>query len=414
MYNDVDDKNNEIEHDIDQSSNEAEMKPKRKSSFGKFLVKVIAVAAIAGIVVGAGYVGVNYVSDKIQKNDIIEDVATENEPTETTPTEMNYTGVSEIVANVKPSIVAITSTTQEVTYDFFGRPYVTEAAGAGSGIIVGQSAGELLIATNNHVISGATNIVIQFIDDSTATGIVKGSDMASDLAVVSVDVNDLSDETIKKIRVATLGNSDECQQGELVIAIGNALGYGQSTTVGYISALNREVTVDDLTLDLLQTDAAINPGNSGGALLNAKGEVIGINSVKLVETKVEGIGYAIPITTAVPIINDLMNRSELSDRQKGYLGIAGNDVTEAESKMLNIPIGIYVTEVEAGSPADQAGIRVRDIITGVNGRSLETKEALSNYLNYTKAGTKVTLNVSVNDNGNYVEKEIEVTLSGRK
>lgn len=390
------------------------MKPKKNSSFGRFLAKVLVAAAIVGLAVGAGYIGMDYVTNKLGQNDIIEDITTEMNPTQTSTTERNYTGVSEIVANVKPSIVAITSTTQAVTYDFFGRPYVSEASGAGSGIIVGQSEGELLIATNNHVISDATSIVIQFIDDTTATGVVKGSETASDLAVVSVDVNDLSEETLKKIRFATLGNSDECQQGELVIAIGNALGYGQSTTVGYISALDREVTVDDVTLDLLQTDAAINPGNSGGALLNAKGEVIGINSVKYVETKVEGIGYAIPITTAVPIINDLMNRNELSDRQKGYLGIAGKEVTESESKMLNIPIGIYVTEVESGSPADQAGIRVRDIITAVNDRSLDTLAALSDYLDYTKAGTTVTLTVNVNENGNYVEKEVEVTLSNRK
>lgn len=393
-------------------------KSKKKSNVGKFLLKVVASAAVFGLVTGSAFVGVDYIASLPNKSDT-SSVSTENEndvaPTQTSTSETkNYSGVSEIVENVMPSIVAITSTTQEVTYDFFGRPSVQQASGAGSGIIIGQNDNELLIATNNHVIEGATDIVIEFVDETTASGTVKGAEASSDLAVVTVKMNDLSKDTRSQIKVATLGNSNESKQGELVVAIGNALGYGQSTTVGYISALDREVTIDSVTLNLLQTDAAINPGNSGGALLNAKGEVIGINSVKYIQTEVEGVGYAIPISTAVPIINDLMNREDLTDREKGYLGIGGNDVTEADSEMLNIPIGIYINKVESGSPADAAGLKIGDVITGVSGRTIETIEELQNFLNYTKAGTKVTFNISSSENGKYVEKLVEVKLGNRK
>ena len=393
-------------------------KSKKKSSVGKFLCKVVASAAVFGLVTGGVFVGVDYVTSLPEKSEV-SSVDTENEdgiaPTQTSTSDTKtYSGVSEIVENVMPSIVAITSTTQEVTYNFFGRPTVQEASGAGSGIIIGQNDDELLIATNNHVIEGATDIVIQFSDETTATGTVKGAEASSDLAVVTVKMSDLSKDTRSQIKVASLGNSDESKQGELVVAIGNALGYGQSTTVGYISALDREVTIDSVTLNLLQTDAAINPGNSGGALLNAKGEVIGINSVKYIQTEVEGVGYAIPISSAIPIINDLMNREDLTDREKGYLGIGGNDVTETDSEMLNIPIGIYINKVESGSPADTAGLKIGDVITGVSGRTIETIEELQNFLNYTKAGTKVTFNISTSENGKYVEKLVEVTLGNRK
>lgn len=403
----------EQQENVQQTDATAGESVKKKQKFGKIFAKVIAAAAVFGLVAGGVFVGVDSIRNRAQETEISEE-ETSIDATQTSTTKKNYSGVSEIVENVMPSIVAITSTTQAVSYDFFGRPSVSEASGAGSGIIVGQVDDELLIATNNHVIDGATSIVIQFIDDTTATGEVKGAEASSDLAVVSVNMNNLSEDTMNQIKIATLGNSDDCQEGELVIAIGNALGYGQSTTVGYISAKNREVTVEDVTLNLLQTDAAINPGNSGGALLNAKGEVIGINSVKYVLTEVEGIGYAIPISSAVPIINDLMNRTELSNNEKGYLGIGGNDVTETEAEMLNIPVGIYINKVESGSPADEAGIKVRDIITGVNGRTIETLEELQNYLNYTKAGTTVTFTISVNENGTYVEKSIDVTLGKRK
>lgn len=376
--------------------------------------KVIVVAAVFGLLAGGIQVGSNYISSRPRKLTQTSD-ALEHAPSDTIASEtVQHSGVSEIVANVKPAIVAITSTSEEVYYDFFGRPTVQEVAGAGSGIIIGQNEEELLIVTNNHVIDGTKNIVIQFIDETTATGSVKGAEASSDLAVVTVKMNDLSDTTLQAIKIATLGNSDQVQQGELVVAIGNALGYGQSTTVGYVSALDREVNVEQATLNLLQIDAAINPGNSGGALLNAKGEVIGINSVKYVQTEVEGVGYAIPISSAIPIINDLMNRRDLSDREKGYLGIGGNDVTKADAEMLKIPIGVYINKVDPGSPADEAGLRIGDVIVGVSGRKIETSEDLKNFLNYTKAGTKVTFKVSSNVDGTYTEKTVEVKLGNRK
>ena len=373
---------------------------KRKS---KAFVRTILVAAALGLAAGGTWVGVDHKNRSNNSNLQVQQV--------TSKPDSEYSGVSKIVENVKPAIVAITATVKEVGRDFFGRPTVNEASGAGSGIIIGQNGYELYIVTNNHVINNASNIVIQFANDTTAKGLVKGAEALSDLAVVSVDIRDLSKDTIKAIRVASLGDSTKCQQGELVVAIGNALGYGQSTTVGYISALDREVVVDQMDLNLFQTDAAINPGNSGGALLNAKGEVIGINSVKYVETSVEGVGYAIPIATAIPIINDLINRVELLDSQRGDLGIGGQDVTEVDSKALNIPMGIYINKIEKGSAAEKAGLKMGDVITGVNGRKVETKEALDNYLQYVKAGATVTLKVAINDNGTYNEKDIEVTLS---
>lgn len=383
-----------------------EMVGKKKQSFGRWLAKVMVSAAVIGILAGGSILVVHKVRSGHKNDTTIETVNVEQ-------VGKDYRGVSQIVENVKPAIVAISSTSQAVSYDLLGRPHVQKAAAAGSGFIIGQSGDEVLIATNNHVVQDATDIVIQFNDDTTATGVVKGTESASDLAVVSIDIHSLSKDTISNIRIATLGDSRVCQQGELVVAIGNALGYGQSTTVGYISALDRETVINDINLSLIQTDAAINPGNSGGALLNAKGEVIGINSVKCVETAVEGIGYAIPISQAVPILNDLMNRQNLRESQKADLGVSGKEVTEQDAAILGLPVGIYINRVDAGSAAARAGIKERDIITGVKGRTIETNQELEEFLDYTRGGTKVTLQVSVHENGAYVEKEFEVVLDYR-
>ena len=390
------------------------------------MAKIIASAAVVGLVGGLGVHGVSYVRSK----DWMQSSATDSAKSDysetdasaiqmsTTNTDAGVTansGVSQIVDNLMPAIVAITSTIQEVSYNMFGQPQVQEASGAGSGIIVGENdkRDELYIATNNHVIANASTIVVQFADDTTATGTVKGSDSSSDLAVVVVDMSDLSLDTISKIKVATLGNSEDVKVGEMVVAIGNALGYGQSVTVGCVSALNREITVEDKKLTLLQTDAAINPGNSGGALLNARGEVIGINSVKYVETEVEGIGYAIPITTAVPIINELMNREIISQGEQAYLGIGGEDVTEEYSEALGLPVGVYINQVEAGSAADKAGFHIGDVITGIGGRIITSVEQLKESLSYTRAGTTVTIKYETRENGKYVEKSVEVKLTSR-
>jgi serine protease Do len=312
-----------------------------------------------------------------------------------------------------PSIVAINSKATMTTQDFFGREFSQESEGSGSGIIISQNGSELLIVTNNHVVEGATAIEIVFSDETKASATVKGSESNADLAVLTVDISSLSKETASTIKVATLGNSGEMVPGEMVIAIGNALGYGQSVTVGYVSAVNREVTIDNQTMTLLQTDAAINPGNSGGALINTSGQVIGINSVKFASEDVEGMGYAIPISDAVPMINELMNREAVAAEDQGFLGIdssTAQEVNEIYAERFNMPIGVYINDVVAGSPAEAAGLMQGDIITGLDGSKVETIEDLKNALSYKKAGQKVKVKIQVMDGGSYEEKELEVTL----
>lgn len=385
-------------------------------------IAVVASAAVFGVVAGAGFQGVQYFASRGGSGQPVngENTTVEQSTAQKTPAVQTglgsgalVTDVSDVVENVMPSIVAINSTAVGTTYDWFGRPYQNEQYGSGSGIIIGQNDDEILIVTNNHVIDSATKVEIVFDDDSTAEATIKGTDASSDLAVVAVKTAALSDETLNHIKVATLGSSGEMKPGELVIAIGNALGYGQSVTVGYVSALEREVTVDGVTRKLLQTDAAINPGNSGGALLNANGEVIGINSVKYSSEEVEGIGFAIPVDDAIPIINELMNRETLSTSEMGYLGINGSDITESYSQAFNMPVGICVTDVGADSPAAKAGIVNGYIIVGINGRAIETKEELQKILTYTRAGSQVTVQVKVLENGTYVDKDVEVTLGSR-
>ena len=321
--------------------------------------------------------------------------------------------VSGIVEKVMPSIVSITETSMQKS--IFGE-YPSE--GAGSGFIVKQDDKELLIVTNNHVVSGAESITVKFIDDTTAKATVKGTDSTADLAVITVKLSDLKEETKGKIKIATLGHSDDVKVGQMAIAIGNALGYGQSVTVGYISAKDREVEVGDENgsgsnkMVLLQTDAAINPGNSGGALLDVNGNVIGINSVKYADTKVEGIGYAIPMSDAIPIINELMKREVLSDSEKGYLGITGKTISDSVSEAYGIPVGVYVSEVSDSGAAKAAGIKKGDVITKINDAKVSTIEQVQNKVNNTKAGTEITVTVSRSQDGEYKEQDLKVTLKG--
>lgn len=399
-------------------------KPKHKKK-GIGAVKLIAGALVFGLVAGAAFQAYGYVYNQNQtETTTVNEASTETNSSNdlsdgvvALETGTNSNGVtsdvSTVVENVMPSIVAINSTVNATTSDIFGRQYNQELEGSGSGIIIGQNGSEILIATNNHVIADATKVEIVFADDKTATATIKGTAPASDLAVVSVNVNDLSEDTISHIKIATLGDSDSLKLGEMAIAIGNALGYGQSITVGYISALDREVTVDNVTLHVLQTDAAINPGNSGGALLNSKGEVIGINSVKYVDNNVESIGYAIPISDAIPIINDLMNRTVLTDRQKAYLGIGGRDVTSEYSQNFNLPVGVYVGEITDGSAAQKAGLAVGDIIVGVNNSKVETMSDLQEVLDYTKAGSTGTIKVKSLTDGEYTDKTLDITFDSR-
>ena len=315
-----------------------------------------------------------------------------------------------------PAMVSIVNNFTE-TANVFGQQYTQEEAASGSGIIVGKTDDELLIVSNNHVVESADTLTVTFIDGSEAQAQVKGLDSDMDLAVIAVSLNDLSDDTKNAITVATLGSSDDLKLGEPVIAIGNALGYGQSVTNGIVSALNREITLENgSTGTFIQTNAAINPGNSGGALLNMNGEVIGINSNKIGGTAVEGMGYAIPITSASPIIADLMERqtrTKVAEDEVGYIGISLKEVTSQISQMYNMPEGIYVVSVEEGSAAANAGIMKGDIITKFDGSSISSYSDLQKMLQYYAAGDSVTITVQRPQNGEYVSVELNLTLGSR-
>lgn len=402
--------------------------PKEKKECPK-AVRWIIKAAVFGLVAGVGFLGVQYGAEKLglvhNGNSIISEKGLNSnggsDHIATTIVSGNKTSiptdVSRVVDNAMPSIVSITSTVTQ-TYNYWGQDYSQDSTGSGSGIIIDQTSDQLLIATNNHVISGAKYITVGFhgADDEKerVKATVKGKDSSSDLAVISVKISDIKSDILKKIKPAALGNSKDVKVGEMAIAIGNSMGYGQSLTVGYISAKDRKVKVEDTAMTLLQTDAAINPGNSGGALLNAKGEVIGINSVKYSDTSVEGMGFAIPISKATPIINELKEKEELSNEEKGYLGIKGGNITEdTQQQYLNMPLGVYVSEVSEDGAAKAAGVVQGDIIVGANDKELTTIEALSEYINSFRAGTKVTLKIKRYEKGQYVDKSIEVTLKGQ-
>lgn len=327
--------------------------------------------------------------------------------------------VSEIASNVMPSVVAITNKSVQEVQDYFGMfgtgsgIQTQEVESCGSGIIIGQNDSELLIATNNHVVDGADTLSACFADNSVYSASVKGTDANNDLAVIAVPLDQISEETMSQIKVATIGDSDSLSVGEQVVAIGNALGYGQSVTTGIVSALDRKIDDSETSPTLIQTDAAINPGNSGGALVNMNGELIGINSAKFASTEVEGMGYAIPTATASPIIQELMNqqtREKVSAENASYLGISGQDVDSETASAYNIPTGVYVSSVTSQSPADQAGIRQGMVITGFDGKSVSSISDLKNTLQYYAAGETVDLTVQVNSSGAYEEQTVSVTL----
>ena len=382
------------------------------------LAKVAAYAAVFGLVGGVTFEGVNYTANHFIGSAAVESTATPASKLKTTTTSTGSSdgsseGVSTVAANVLPSIVAIDVTVQEDTQDVFGRNYSQESSGSGSGIIVAQDDSNLYIATNNHVVQNATSVSVKFNDDSTYTASVKGTDTDSDLAVVEIPMKDLSSDTKNNIKVATLGDSTKVKIGEQSIAIGNALGYGTSVTVGYISAVDREVASEDVNMKLLQTDAAINPGNSGGALVDDEGKVIGINSAKYSDTSVEGMGFAIPISTAVPIINDIIDAQQVSEDEQAYLGIKGTDVSSEISQYYNMPEGIYVGKVTKDSPAGKAGIKTGDIIVKFNGNETTTMDGLKDRLGRCKAGDTVEVVVKRADNGDYKEVTMKVKL-GKK
>ena len=387
-----------------------------KNGMGKKAAKLVASAAVFGLVAGACFVGVSVAKDKLYPStaDRIETTSgttSAKSETSSSGSSSSSSNVASVVNEVMPSVVSITSTIQSSNYYGFG---TQESEGAGSGFIVAKTKDNLMIATNNHVVSAATSLTVGFVDDTTAKATVVGTDSSADLAVISVKIKDIKDSTASKIKVATLGSSDDLKVGEEVVAIGNALGYGQSVTTGVVSAKNREVSLTDGTMNLLQTDAAINPGNSGGVLINMDGQVVGINNAKLEDTSVEGMGYAIPITTAKTILTDLMNANSVSTKDAAFLGVVGRDINESYSSALGIPSGIYVSQVVSGSPAEKAGISAGDVITKFEGNNVSTMSGLKEKLALKKANTKVKITFKrANQSGTYEEKTVTVTL-GKK
>lgn len=332
------------------------------------------------------------------------------------------TDVSQVVEDAMPSVVAVASTAVYQMPDFGfgwffgGGSQSYEVPSSGSGIIIGENDTELLIVTNNHMVQDTVSLKITFVDDTAVDAAVKGTDTDTDLAVISIPLDQIPQETKEKIAVARLGDSDGLKVGQGVIAIGNALGYGQSVTVGYVSALNREIkTSDGNTRVLLQTDAAINPGNSGGALLNMKGEVIGINAAKYSSTEVEGIGYAIPVSGVQDILDELMNRktrSEVAEEKRGYLGIQGTTVDEDAAAAFGMPKGVYVYKILKDGAAADSQLREKDIITKLDGMTVKSMQELQKLLKGYESGETIELLVQRQEDGQYKEIQIPVTLTG--
>lgn len=414
-------------------SNGSNTEPKNTKKHGGYFRKAMVSVSLGlffGLFAGIGFYAVQQGTGMLKTDTdtaVVSEVASEaaTESSQSTPqlaTNVTYveSDVSDVVEKVMPAMVSIVNNFTE-TANVFGQQYTQEEAASGSGIIVGKTDDELLIVSNNHVVESADTLTVTFIDGSEAQAQVKGLDSDMDLAVIAVSLNDLSDDTKNAITVATLGSSDDLKLGEPVIAIGNALGYGQSVTNGIVSALNREITLENgSTGTFIQTNAAINPGNSGGALLNMNGEVIGINSNKIagttVEGMVEGMGYAIPITSASPIIADLMERqtrTKVAEDEVGYIGISQQEVTSQISQMYNMPEGIYVVSVEEGSAAANAGIMKGDIITKFDGSSISSYSDLQKTLQYYAAGDSATITVQRPQNGEYVSVELNLTLGSR-
>ena len=420
---------------------------KRPRRSGRHWTTVIAMAVVFGLIAGLVAYGVNYIGNRIHpvystasagENADKKDLSGEKEPEKSenvsassetaVSSDIPTTGkqqdmsVAEVASVAMPSLVTISTMSVEEMQSFFGGTQKYQVQGAGTGVIIGENDSELLIATNNHVIEGATQVSVGFVDESVISAQIKGFDEDHDLAVVAVKLSDISEVTRSQIRVATVGDSDALVLGQQVVAIGNALGYGQSVTSGYVSALNRSLQLSDgtntFTSDgLIQTDAAINSGNSGGALLNMKGELVGINEAKRSgngqQASVDNVGFAIPMAKAEPILEELMNentREQLEDDKRGYLGITCADVTSEYSQIYNMPEGVCVTSVVSGGPADQAGIRKGDVITKFDGKSVTSYSKLENRLKYYSSGEEVPVVIQRASGSSYKEQTVKVTL----
>lgn len=382
----------------------------------KKIAKIAAAAVLFGTVAGSAFQGVEHFSQYMgmTQSEEQKESSVKLATTNTVASQNQKTGdVSTIADQVLPSIVAIDVTSQTTSDTPFG-PRTSEGTGSASGIIIAEKDGKMYIATNNHVVEGATKVTIIFNDETTAEASVKGTNSATDLAVVEVDMSKLSAKTKEQVKIAVIGDSNATKVGEQAIAIGNALGYGTSVTVGYISAKDREISEEDsASVKLIQTDAAINPGNSGGALVNSRGEVIAINSAKFASEQIEGMGFAIPMATAEPILEQLMNQKEVDQSEQAYLGITGRDVTSEYTEIYGLPEGVYVSEVSNGSPAEKAGLKTGYIITAINDAPVKTSAQLQEYLTGCQAGDTGTLTVQVASGGTYQEKTLPVTF-GKK
>ena len=425
---------------------------RNQNSFQKKAGTTIALAVIFGLVAAVVFQAANFAADRflntgkssvqIKTTDSVDlqETALDDSTADKVLSDSENGTVAAVAQASMPSVVAITTVSVQEIPSFFGyssRQY--KSASTGSGIIVGDNDDELLIATNNHVVDGATTLSVCFIGDDVAnaetetvnagdngdlnvedavSAKIKGTDADNDLAVVAVKKSDIPEDTLNQIKIAQIGSSDDLAVGQQVVAIGNALGYGQSVTSGWISALNRTISTDDGTnsTGLIQTDAAINPGNSGGALLNMKGELIGINSAKYADSAVEGMGYAIPISKAKPILEELMNREtreKVDSSKKGYLGVSLANLTTEAIEMYNMPTGAFVRNVEDDSPAQEAGICKGDIIVKFDGQKVSDGDDLLDKLQYYKSGEKIEAVIARATNGEYEENTIELTLGTR-
>ena len=406
--------------DPDFSHRKKEKKPRDHKKVAK-IAGGLCFAVAFGVIASAAFQTTNFVGNALFGEKVNTEKSSEKKVDSTSLTRTSSTvtsDVSEVVNSVMPSVVSITNMSVQQVQSFFGGTSSQEVQSSGSGIIVGQNDTELLIATNNHVVEGSTTLTVSFINESSAEAKIKGTDASRDLAVIAVPLENIEEETMGEIKVATLGDSTKLQVGEPVIAIGNALGYGQSVTTGIVSALNRQIDMEGFDAELIQTDAAINPGNSGGALVNANGEVIGINTVKVSSDAVEGMGYAIPISDANETITTLMNketREQVPEDERGFLGVEITNVEAESAELYGMPTGVYIRNVIEGTGAEKAGLVRGGVITELDGSSVDSMTTLQNLLSYYRVGETVTLTVEMpGKDGSYEEKEVEVVLSEKQ
>ena len=399
-------------------------KKKAPLSAGLKWLRLVCMAVVFGIIAGGVMVGMNYLGGSMASE---EESIPQTSTVKVTAQAEDSDAVVAVAREAMPSVVTISTMSVEEMRSFFGGTQEIQVQGAGTGVIVNKNESELLIATNNHVVEGATQLSVGFVDQSSVEAQVKGIDVDNDLDVVTVQLSDIPAETLSQLKIATIGDSDELELGQPVVAIGNALGYGQSVTTGVVSALNRDLSLTDesgtaiTSTGLIQTDAAINPGNSGGALLNMAGELIGINEAKTSSSgsggSVDNIGFAIPIDKAEDSLKELMNlptREKVDPSEASYLGIEGETITQDITQLYGIPTGVGVVAVEQGSPAEKAGIQQGDVITQFDGRAVANQQQLSDTLQYYKAGETVDVTLQRADNGQYAGQTVSVTLGSAK